>query len=335
MRSTTLLTCAGAMALASLSFAACGGGADDSGDGAGAAGADAAAGTRDGASDAPSSPGDAGAQDASKSGDDAGAGFCVSFPSLPGVKPTRSNTGVPSGTVLTPGGSMTISVAGTIVDARDITGDVVIAANDVTIRNSKIHSPGDANAKAVIVQSGVTGTRILHSEIYTDNGGYVGVQADDTIVCGCYLHGWENALTVGGGMTIQANAIERLKGGQAGAHHDGIEVYGGGAPTRIWGNDIRMTDPADAWLGETGAVNVTAYAGDIDDVTIHGNWLGGGSYTLYVDEQNGDQATNVKITGNRFYRMTAAYGTHLIRDGGSVTTWTGNVFDDDGAAIAK
>jgi hypothetical protein len=187
---------------------------------------------------------------------------------------------------------------------------------------------------AIKVKDGIKGTKILHSEIYTDTGGYVGILAGDTFVCGSYLHGWENALTVGGGMMIQANFIEKLASGQAGAHYDGVEVYGGGAPSRLWGNHIRMTDPADKWLDETGAINLTAYQGDIDDVEMNGNFLGGGSYTLYVDEQNTSKATNVKITNNRFYKGTPAVGTHLIRRAASVTVFSGNTLED-GTAIAK
>jgi hypothetical protein len=261
--------------------------------------------------------------------------FCATYPALPSTKPTAANTGVPPGTTLTPSGSMTITKDTAVIDARDITGSIAVNANNVTIMNSKIHFSGGPNDIAIKVKEGVKGTKILRSEIWSDNGAYVGVLADNTTVCGSYLHGWENAMTVGGGSMIQANYIDRLAGGQQGPHFDGIEVYGGGAPSRLWGNNIRMTNPGGEWLGDTGAINLTAWAGNIDDVEMNGNWLGGGSYTLYVDEQNGDQATNVKITNNRFYRDTAAYGTHLVRDQSSVTVWSGNVFDDDNKAISK
>jgi hypothetical protein len=89
-----------------------------------------------------------------------------------------------------------------------------------------------------------------------------------------------------------------------------------------------MTDPADQWLDETGAINLTAYQGNIDDVEMNGNMLGGGSYTLYVDEQNASKATNVKITNNTFYKGTPAYGPVLIRREASVTVFSGNTLED-------
>ena len=67
---------------------------------------------------------------------------------------------------------------------------------------------------------------------------------------------------------------------------------------------------------------------------LGGNWLGGGSYTLYVDEQNDSKATNVKLTNNKFFAKTAAYGPLLIRREASVTVFTGNKFDD-GKPIEK
>jgi hypothetical protein len=259
-------------------------------------------------------------------------GFCDTSPALPSVKPTASNTGVPVGTTLSPSGSITITVAGTVIDAKDITGSIAVNANNVTIKNSKIKVSG---YYGVTIGNGVTGTKIINNEIYTTSGGYVGLFVRNAFVCGNYIHGFENPMTVDGGMMIQANYIDKLQGNQAEPHYDGIEIYGGGAATKVWGNNIYMTDTSGDWLGDTGAINLTAWAGNISDVEIHGNWLGGGTYTLYVDEQGGYNATNVRITNNRWYRNSYVYGTHLIRDNSSVTTWTSNVFDDTSQAIAK
>jgi len=230
--------------------------------------------------------------------------------------------------VLTASGDLTVKTAGAVIDGKDVTGQIRVEADNVTIQNSRVHTEGGPNDIGIVVADGVKGTRVLHSEVHTEAGGYVGIEASNTFVCATYIYGYENGMTVGGGMVIQANFIERLQSGQAGAHYDGIEIYGGGAPTKVWGSHIRMTDPQDKWLGETGAINLTAYQGDIDDVEMNGNVLGGGSYTLYVDEQNTSKATNVRITNTVFFKDAAAYGTHLIRRDASVTQFTGNALDD-------
>lgn len=267
-------------------------------------------------------------------GDAPGADPCATSPALPAALPSATNTGVPAGVTLTASGTIKADTAGMVIEAKDVTGQILVNADDVTIKNSKVHSKGGENDIAIKVKDGVKGTKVLRSEVYTETGGYIGFAGGDAFVCASYFHGWENAMTVGGGMIIQANFIEKLTSGQAGAHYDGIEIYGGGAPSKLWGNHIRLTDGEGKFRGETGAINLTAYQGDIDDVEMNGNTLGGGSYTLYVDEQNSSKATNIKITNTTFYKDSAAYGTHLIRRAASVTVFTGNKLDD-GRAVEK
>jgi hypothetical protein len=272
--------------------------------------------------------------DASPDAGSPSADPCASSPALPSERPSAANTGVPPGVALAPSGDIEAETAGMVISGKDVTGQILVRADNVTIENSKVHTKGGENDIAVKIEDGVKGTKVLHSEIYTETGGYVGLLGGDAFVCASYFHGWENGMTLGGGMMVQANFIEKLASGQAGAHYDGIEVYSGGAPSKLWGNHIRMTDPADHWLDETGAINLTAYQGDIDDVEMNGNLLGGGSYTLYVDEQNASKATNVKITNNTFYKGTPAYGPVLIRREASVTVFSGNTLED-GTAVDR
>lgn len=289
------------------------------------------AGTSTGSSSGGSPAGDAGSSSSGSAGTDAGppsADPCATSPAVPAERPSVANTGVPAGTALTPSGDIKADTKGMTISAKDVTGQILVSADDVTIVNSKVHTKGGENDIAIKVADGVKGTKVLHSEIYTESGGYVGFLGGDSFVCASYFHGWENGMTLGGGMVVQACFIEKLASGQAGAHYDGIEVYSGGAPSKLIGNHIRMTDPTDKWLDETGAINLTAYQGDIDDVEMTGNMLGGGSYTLYVDEQNGSKATNVKLTNNTFYKGTPAYGPFLVRRAASVTTFSGNKFED-------
>src|SRR3954462_8015469 len=52
--------------------------------------------------------------------------------------PNAGNTGVPPGTTLTTISSANLSTAGQILDGKLVTGDVVVSANNVIIRNSEI-----------------------------------------------------------------------------------------------------------------------------------------------------------------------------------------------------
>lgn len=252
--------------------------------------------------------------------------FCNSYPALPSTRPTAANTGVPSGTSLTTVGSINANVDGMVIDAQNVTDGIVVNANNVTIKNSKITTSG---YYGVYITSGFTGTQILNSEIYTLNGGYIGINGGNAFVCGNYIHGYENGMTIGSGMMVQANYIDKLASNQPNPHFDGIEVYYDNN-IRLWGNNIRLTDVSGAWMTETGAINITAYSGNIDNVELNGNWIGGGSYTLYVDEQAGYKATNVRITNNRWYRNSYLYGPATVR---TTVTWSNNLFDDNGQPV--
>ncbi|MEK7572071.1 MAG: hypothetical protein AAB553_07405, partial [Patescibacteria group bacterium] len=62
---------------------------------------------------------------------------CIPNPSSCGY-PDSTNTGVSDSIVLTPSGSMTVTTAGAVIDGRDITGQLTIRANNVTVKNTKI-----------------------------------------------------------------------------------------------------------------------------------------------------------------------------------------------------
>lgn len=256
---------------------------------------------------------------------------CAVFPSLPSVKPTVNNTGVPPGTVLTNSGAIDVSVAGTVIDSKNVTGYIHIHADNVTVQNTKLKVTDFFGIK---VDTGVTGVKILHSEVYTIGGGYIGITGGNMAICGTYIHGFENGITLTDGDTIaQANLIEKLLSDSAGAHYDGIEVYEGNN-YKLWGNNIMMTDPSDNWRDDTGAINVTGQWSVVNNTEINGNWLGGGSYTLNFDNSQGYAVTNLRVTNNTFYGVPpeghAQYG--IVRQPELANPWSGNVWDGGGTA---
>jgi hypothetical protein len=262
------------------------------------------------------------------------AGLCDSYPVLPSNKPTRIDTGVSNGISLTDSSFITSDTPGETIDAMNISGGISVEANNVTIKNCRILATG---WWAIDVADGVTGTTILHCEIYTNDGGYIGIHGAHITACGNYIHGFENAITVYGGSTLQANYIDRMQSMQSDAHFDGIEIYGGDGLTRIWGNNIHFSDTNGNWMSETGAINLTAWAENIDSVEIHGNWIGGGTYSLYIDEQNSYKATNIRVTNNHWYGVAplghAVYGPFSYARRESITAWSGNVWEGDGTMV--
>jgi len=256
---------------------------------------------------------------------------CATYPALPGSQPNSSNSGVPAGTNLTAyTGSLTISTPGTVIDSKIINGDLKITADNVTVQNSRITGDGYYTVNS----TAGTGVKLLHNEISSTSDGqkYIGVLGKYELICGNYVHGYENAMSMyQGGATIQANYIDRFDAGVPSPHYDGIEVYGG-SDYKIWGNTIKLTNVSDGWLGDTGAINVSDDSGIINNIQINGNWLGGGSYTLYVDDKFAYSISNAQITNNVFLGAAptghAAFGPMLIRTPSTVTANTNNTWEN-------
>ncbi len=262
---------------------------------------------------------------------------CATFPALPSVRPTEATTGVPKGTVLTPSGTITVTTPGTVIDGKDVKGTIFVNANNVTIKNTRVTL--DGGYYGIRVDNNVTGTKILHSEIATPAGGaggYTGIAVTNGIVCACNIHGWENGMTVGGGMFVQANYVHGLASPSAqDAHFDAVEVYSG-SNTKVWGNNLLDNDPNGNWIERTSALFISSAYSNVDNVEARGNWLGGGSYTLYVRLSGAGPSyrySNITIRDNRWIRGSANYGPHSI--GPDPVVWSNNVWDDNGQPIAQ
>jgi hypothetical protein len=281
--------------------------------------------TTDAGAPPPPPPADAGAPPPPPASGDP----CSVFPSLPAARPSATNTGVPSGTALTASSTITVTTAGSIVDAKNVTGSIFVNANNVTIRNTRVTM--NSGWYGIQVADGVTGTKILHSEITTPAGGYTGITMSNGIVCGCNISRWENGMTIGGNMIVQANYVHSLQGG-AGAHFDAIEHYSG-SNNKVWGNTLLVNNPDGSWMSETGALNVTPTWGPIDNLDVRGNVFGGGSYSLYVREGSAGIYTNVNVQDNRWIRNSALWGPMSVAP--NPVKWSGNVWDDNGQAISQ
>ena len=96
-------------------------------------------------------------------------------------------------------------------------------------------------------------------------------------------------------------------------------------------------NPSGGWLGDTGAVNLTTEWSNITNIELRGNWLGGGSYTLYIRKSGSSSYgySAISVVNNRWYGAApkgyAAYGP-ISDDGGSII-YSGNVWDGNGQPL--
>jgi hypothetical protein len=264
--------------------------------------------------------------------------------------PNATNTGVPAGTVLTPSGSITVTVAGTVLNALDISGFVDINANNVTIKNSRIRN-GSAAWEQVRVESGTTGAVIEDTEIDGQN-----------VTCSCSPNDGYGIGGTGGYTALRDNIHNNIIG---------VGLAGGSSPATLqdsWVHDLHQTSgshnediicdcsPAgvtirhnrlDNQLSQTATVFLAGDNGPVQNVTVDDNLLNGAGFPAYggYDTQKpyGTQDANVKFTNNHFMRTPEPgafwpnggyWGPDICFDvNGPGNVWSGNVWDDNGASV--
>lgn len=242
--------------------------------------------------------------------------------------PTASNTGVPAGTTLTSSGSITVSAAGAVIDARNISGTVNINASNVTLRRCKITATGYFQIQ---VAPGLTGVVIEDCEVNgvgSNNDGSLGIylRSGGHTVRRNNVYNVENGITLASGsnpVIIQDNYVHDLLASGS-PHYDGIQIDGGVSNVTIEHNTI--INP----FGQTAAVMIDNYFGPISNIKVNNNKLVGGGYTVYSDGQfSGGTITGVSFTNNRFGKGQWGYRQFV----NNTPTWTGNVDDVTGNGI--
>jgi hypothetical protein len=239
------------------------------------------------------------------------------------VKPDATNTGPSNAGILVNSAGVTINTPGAVVENKNFTGMVFITANNVTLRNFRIDATGDSYG--ISAAQDKTGIVIEDGEIHdaTGDGIYgTGYTARRINVHHCGGDGFKHQ----GDGAIQNCWVHDL-GTAEGAHADGVQIMSG-SNISITGNNFDM--PIDVpGTSSNSAVFIRTAFGPIDNVTVDGNWMNGGNYTVYSVNYLGDIPTNVSITNNRFGR-DYRYG---ILDLEGTVTLSGNVWDDTGLPI--
>jgi hypothetical protein len=246
-------------------------------------------------------------------------------PTRSGRFPDASSTGVPPGTVLTSSGGLTINTPGAVIDARDISGPVVVNAPDVTIRRSRIRSSSFG-----VVSSKSTGLVLEDCEIDGLNANNTAIGSANLTVRRCNIHGAENGLNVSGNVTVEDSYIHDLTTAN-GAHTDGAQFNQGASDIVFRHNTIRP-NPDDVWRSTSAIIMWNEGDAQNTRVRIENNRLigTGASFALYAPRQ---PASDIYINNNRFMAGVAGI-TDSVRVGVTVTEFNGNVRDDTGSPVS-
>ncbi len=236
-------------------------------------------------------------------------------------RPWADNTGPADPGVLTGSGSLTITTDGAVVEDINVTGSVKIDANNVTLRNFKIHNA----LYAIQIVPGHSGILIEDGEIYDVRTGVYGAGFTARRL---YIHDVQtDAMKVsgaGGPTLVEYCFIERI-GIEELSHADGNQCVGGSNITfrynNIWVPLVGPDYPGAPYKANAAFQNQNT----ISNFVIEYNWLNGGGWTVYCGK-NGSRGVSVRY--NRFGR-----GMRFGPIAGTCDQNVGNVWDDTGGPI--
>ncbi|MBX9244515.1 right-handed parallel beta-helix repeat-containing protein [Actinotalea ferrariae] len=243
------------------------------------------------------------------------------------ARPGDGNTGVPAGTTLRRSGSLTITQDGAVVQGLDIDGCVVVAADDVTIRKSRIRCTDSPKKRAVVMDGEHSG--LLIEDVEIDGGGTtdIGVDVSRVVLRRLDIHHVNDGVRMGSDIVLEDSWIHDLSR-IGGLHPDAVQ--GISAQDVVIRNNT--LDPRDPETGDNGnaAIMLGSETGTrlSRGVLIEGNFLDGGNVSLNVS--GSINAQDVVIRHNRF-GTASQYGPVLTPR--RVAPGPGNVMDTYGTAI--
>jgi hypothetical protein len=235
-----------------------------------------------------------------------------------------TNVGTPAGTTLTALTGYTVTTAGTVLDSKNITGPMIIAAPNVVIKNSKVSGGAFwgiqvvAGGSLTIQDTTVSG----FSEALITGDNYTATRVE---VTGSQADGFK----MGDNVLIQDSYCHDFAPAP-GAHADCAQIQSGIHNVVVNHNWFDVGSSAG---GGNSAMMLAPDLGPSSSgpLTVTNNVVGGGNYTIQcVDGANGTYIiSNITLTGNRFLR-NFQYGPLALT---VPATASDNLYFDNGAPV--
>lgn len=248
-------------------------------------------------------------------------------PYTPAMWPTKYTTGVQSGITLTNyTGSMTVSVNGTVIENKIITGQLEIHADNVTIRNCKFNG---ISASYQLLNEANVGLLVEYCTFEgLGSSKMQAIQTDGGTVQYCNISGMVIGIRITKTATIRHNYIHdlaELSQDIADRHFDGIVcLIAAGKDSIIHHNAIVMPTPQ----GGTAAVFLSTQfgPGQMTNVSVTDNlMLGAPSFAGYAESSTYGMS-GVVYDGNYMQRGDYDY---ILNTSGATDTrntkWIGGV----------
>jgi hypothetical protein len=205
--------------------------------------------------------------------------------------PAASTTGYPAGTALTSTAGRVISTNNTVISGERISGQLIIRATNVTVKNSAISwDGGGVSGRGVIsIEVGASAT-IDHVEINGLNHTHACIWHSGTSMTAtavnCYgvndgMFSWaSNTGSSGDNVNISDSYFHDFTTNAANGHIDGYQTEGA-AHGHITHNTFNMSSQA------TSAISIWNSLKSSDDWTIQNNLFTGAGFTLYAEDYSG------------------------------------------------
>jgi hypothetical protein len=254
------------------------------------------------------------------------------------ARPGAGNTGVPAGRALTVHrGDLTVTTPGAVVDGLDVYGTIVVKADNVVIKNTRVRGRAATYTTPLIhMKDGRRNLVVQDSELVPDTRSP-------------YLYGiigWNFTLTrveiqrvvdgvhvIGPNVTVRSSWIHNLthyakdpNQGGGPSHDDGVQIQAG-SNIHIVGNTIEG--------GWNAAIQVTQDRGDTGNLEITGNYLDHGLCSVNIAEKASGPLHGVTVSGNTFGRAQRASECAIVRPASTSITATGNRFTDGEAVEVR
>lgn len=281
-------------------------------------------------------------------------------PAVPAVCTERVDGGVPSGqfpgaactgpvegSTLTPSPGFTVTEAGAVVENLDVSGSICVAADNVTIRNTRVTGGTIVVANGLghgwcNVATGAQNLQLVDVEVRPNSSDSVAIEGAiyrPGIVClRCDLHR-AGAGIAGGHYALAHTFIHDLLGEtdctrypvDCISHNDGIQIGGAGGDVLVTQSNIEGTyAPESTGGGMSCALCLYSHGdwGPMDNVTIEHSRIASDDavYCAYGGDSGQQDPTNVSYVDNVFACPPAGAITAWLP--AATNEWSGNRLAD-------
>ncbi len=256
-------------------------------------------------------------------------------PPPPSGQPNAANTGVPDGTALTQFfGNLTITTAGTVINAMDVHGFIDVRASNVTIKNSIVRGadPGGQNLALISAYGSHTNLVITDTTLVGAVSSYLldGIKGSNFTATRMDISNVVDTVQIlGSNSTVQSSWLHdnlhlpdpRQPDGVT--HDDNIQVEGGNN-ILIQHNSLEESDNA--------AVMVTQNVALTSNLRINDNWIAGGACSMNISDKGKGPIQGLAISNNR---LSQPYYVNcgVKSPGTSPIAMTNNIWVATGATV--